>query len=201
MAKFTSRKILTPVFTVSFPSVYQATSYKEEPQKFSLTALWRPSELEGLEKKRYADMIALLNEAAKHGFGKDLKSLPANVRVPLRDGEEKGEVAGYGSGVKFMKLSTYRRPGIIDIEKHPIGPEHGNEDDFYAGCLARAFITAKPYDNAGKGITVQLGSIQKVADGERFDGGGGADAAAADFADVEVDAWLSTQSYDDDIPF
>ena len=50
-----------------------------------------------------------------------------------------------------------------------ISDERGAPEGFYAGCYARAAITAFGYDRKGnKGVSFSLMHIQKVKDGEPF---------------------------------
>jgi hypothetical protein len=46
-----------------------------------------------------------------------------------------------------------------------------DENGFYAGCYARATVTAYGYDRAGNiGVSFGLQGVQKLRDGEAFNG-------------------------------
>jgi hypothetical protein len=179
-------KIVTPVFRVSFPKVFEAESFNGGAAKFSVAAVWDVSKFNDAEKKQWASMIALCDEVSLERFKKKMADLPANFKQAIRDGAEKADLAGYGAGKKFSNLSSKMRPGLIDKSGQPII----SPDDFYPGCFARATITAYSYDQGGgKGVAMGLQNIQKIGDGERLDS---RTDANEDFADaVDDDRWGS----------
>lgn len=173
------QRLVTPVFRVSFPALFKAESMDGGPLKYGCSAIWTPSQFNDLDKKRWRAIRTAMDEVAKEKFGKIMKDLPANVKRGLRDGAEK-DLEGYGPGTVFATLSTRLKPGIIDRDKTPIGPEHGNDDLVYPGMYARATVNPYAYDNKGKGIALGLMNFQRVNDGERLDS---ATNAAEDFDD------------------
>jgi hypothetical protein len=181
----------TPVFRLSFPSLFEAESYDGGPPKFGLSAVWDLSKFSDKDKKMWKGIKAAMDAESKARFKKPLKDLPSNFKIGIRDGLE-----GYGEGKKFANLTTKMRPGVIDANKNKIGPEEGNAEEIYPGCYCRATITVYSYDNKGKGIALGLMNVQKVADGERLDS---RSDASEDFDDDIDDAWLEQD--DDDIPF
>lgn len=198
-------KLITPVFRVCFPAVFQPESMEEGgPMKYGVSAVWDPSKFSDRDKKRWAAMRKALDTESQGRFKKDVKDLPGNFKRALRDGAERAHLEGYGEGTVFANLTTKSRPGVVDISKSPIGPEHGNADEIYPGCYCRATVGAYSYDNKGKGVALGLNNLQKVKDGPRLDG---RTRAEDDFEGDEVDdAWLETEDDplggdDDDIPF
>jgi len=171
-------KLITPVFRVSFPNVFEASSYQGGPPKFGVTAIFDPSSFTPDDKKRWDAMQKLADVAAKDQFGKVIDKLPANFKKPLRDGEEKEEMEGFEKGLLFASLTTKYRPEILS----PDGVTNiEDSEDFYPGCYARAVVNAYAYDNVGKGVAFGLISLKKVKDGERLDN---RTSAADDFADL-----------------
>lgn len=187
-------RYVTPVFRLSFPALFEAKSYDGSAPKFSGTAVWNPSKFTTNDKKRWKAMRAALDEESKSAFKKKVSELPGNFKKGLRDGAEKADLEGFGEGTIFANLTTMMRPGVIDQDKQPIGPEHGNADDIYPGCYCRATVTTYSYDNKGKGVAFGLMNIQKVADGERLDA---RTDAAEDFEDDIDDEWLEAAEDDD----
>lgn len=180
------KKVITPVFRVSFPHVFAAQTFKDkatgaqsEP-KFGVTAVFDVKYIEAnpREKVRWNGMMALANEAALEFFKKPLDKLPANFKKPVRDGEEKEELAGFGPGLKFCSITSKMRPGIVAADG--VTPVT-DADAFYPGCYARATVTAYGYDNVGKGVAFGLNNLMFVRDGERLDS---RTDAADDFADL-----------------
>ncbi len=196
------KKVVTPVFRLSFPALFEAKSMDDGKAKFSCAAVWHPKKFSDGDKKRWKAVMAILDDASMERFKKHWKDLPANFKRGVRDGADKEDLEGYGAGTRFANLSSMMRPGVIDKDKNPIGPEHGNAEEIYPGCWCRATVTAYAYDNKGKGVSLGLQNIQKVSDGERLDS---RTDAAEDFEDDIDDRWLEEEEGDgiddDDIPF
>lgn len=197
------KRYSTPPFRVSFPHLFRAQAMDGGEPKFSVSAIWTPSKFTDRDKRLWKELQKALNEAAIAQFKKPLKDLPANVRRGLRDGAEKPDLEGYGEGTVFANLSTKIMPGVVNLQKERIHPEEGNEDEIYPGCIARATVTVYSYDNKGKGVSLGLMNLQKIADGERLDS---RTDAADDFDDDVDEAWLeqdegSVDDDDDEIPF
>ena len=185
-------RVISPPFRVSFPAVFEPKAFEGNDPKYSILAVWTPSEFKATEKKAWKAMLAMLDEASMEKFGKKLKA--AKVRHPLRKGEEKEHLQGFEAGQIFATLSTKIRPGLVDRELLPII----DPNEFYAGCYARATLTAYGYSNVTKGVALGLGNIQKLGDGEPLDG---RVAAEDDFGD-DAPEWgdqPATEDDDDDL--
>jgi hypothetical protein len=141
------------------------------------------------EKKQFAAMRALLNDACIEKFGKDFKTMAANPNFKrgLRHGNEKPDLDGYGPTCRFATASTKTQPGLMDRDRTPIM----RSEDFYAGCWARATVTAYGYDNKSKGVAFGLQNLQKLGDDESFSG---RVAAEDDFEKDEDDVWEKTDA-------
>src|SRR5439155_1122526 len=133
------------------------------------------------DKKRFQAMRALVDEVAVETFKKPLKDVPG-ARKPFCDGAEKEHLEGYGAGKIFAKASSFSRPGVVASDgRTPID----DEEAFYAGCYARATVTAYHYDNTGnRGISFGLSNVMFVKDGDRFDS---RTDPAEDFGEVAVE--------------
>ena len=176
-------QIVTPIFRVSFASVFEAR--KADPNsatdkaKFSLVMLFKDK-----AKPQYANctdidaadltpLKQLVKDAVIEKFGPDTSKWPKHpttgaslLRMPFRDGAEKS-YEGYGPGITFCSASSVMKPGVVDHMCQPILMP----SDFYSGCYARATITAFYYNNKGnQGVSFGLRNIQKVKDGEPFSG-------------------------------
>lgn len=168
MAEF--KKYNTPVFRLSFPELFVAKQFGDNPTaKFGCAAVWTPADFNSKEKALWRIITSAMNDASLDRFKKPLKELPSTYKRGIRDGDDKANLAGYGSGTKFANLTTKRRPGVLDRDLSKIGPEHGNADLIYPGCYCRATVTVYSFDNKGKGIALGLMNIQRVKDGERLD--------------------------------
>ena len=82
----------------------------------------------------------------------------------------------------YVSVSNSRRPGVVDRNVQPIL----DSTEVYSGCYARVSLECFPYKHqqGGDGISFSLGNVQKLADGERFDG---STSAEQDFDAVEED--------------
>lgn len=180
-------KVVTPPFRVSFPSVFEPSSYEGSAPKYSLVGLFYTNKFTEADKKAWASMNAIADVASKDKFKKAVKDLAANFKRPIREGSEKEHLEGYNvPGCMFATFSSKQRPGLVDRNKQPILAE----DEFYPGCWARATITAYPYDNIGKGVAFGLHNIQKLGDDENFTG---RVAAEEDFDDDAENVWAGAE--------
>ena len=183
-------KLVTPVFRVSFPSVFEASSYEGGTPKYSVCAVWEPAKFTSREKALWTAIQNLADDVAVERFKKKLATLPGNFKKPFRDGDEKADLTGFGPGKIFSNLSSKQRPGIVLLDGTPMM----SADDFYPGCYARATITVYAYDNVGKGVAIGLQNLQKIKDGERLDN---RTDPNADFDGAELDdAWLGEDGLD-----
>jgi len=173
----------------------QSTKIVIGPVRLSYLHVWEPASIEeGQDKKYSASLIipksdkAIIKqitdavEAAKQQ-GKASKfggKIPANLKLPLRDGDnERPEDEAY-AGSYFLNASAKTKPGIVDKNRQPILAQ----DEVYSGCFGYVSITFYPFDKAGnKGVAVGLNHIMKVKDGEPL---GGRSTAENDFANVEI---------------
>lgn len=176
-------QIVTPVFRVSFASVFEARKADEKDPnskaKFSLVMLFKDKskpEFASCTDLDAADLTPLKNlvrDAVIEKFGPDTSKWPKHpttgaslLRMPFRDGAEK-DYEGYGPGITFCSASSVMKPGVVDHMCQPILVP----SDFYSGCYARATITAFYYNNKGnQGVSFGLRNVQKVRDGEPFSG-------------------------------
>lgn len=166
-------KILTPVFTAAFVSVFQPKGIKGDPnskKKYSVTMIFP----KGTDFKPLQDLIvAVATEKWGAKAADILKKQAASDKRIFKDGSTMVEqgYAGFIEGVNYIQASTETKPGLV----HKIDGSlvHlTDENDFYSGCTAIASINPYAWDNAyGKGVSLSLHNIQKVADGERLGGG------------------------------
>lgn len=192
------RKVTSPKFRVSFPWMFEPQPPMEGQQgepKYSVVMLF---DAEAQKTPEYKAMEALAHAAAKDKFGDKLKpdgqGWYHGLKNPLRDGAEKSELEGYGDGIKFATASSKMQPGLVNGKLQRIISKDVGPDGFYAGCFARATLTAYGYDKAGnKGVAFGLQNVQKVGDGEAFSG---RVAAESDFEATE-DAFGEGDAKDD----
>lgn len=163
-------KIITPEFRVSFPVVFKPVAFtdangvQQEP-KYSMTMLFdKKTDLKDLKalvvkagRAKWPEFDAWLKEKKPDGTPK--------IRLPFRDGDA-NPLEGY-KGTVYCSASSKLRPGLVDNNRQPIL----NAEQFYAGCYARAELTAYAYDVKGnRGVALGLQNIQFLRDGQPFSG-------------------------------
>jgi hypothetical protein len=161
--------------------------------KYGVSMLFDAEAIKGPE---FANMKKLAAVAAKEKFGDKLKSDGKGwfigLRNPFRDGAEKADLEGYGEGITFCNATSKMKPGLVGAKMQKLH----TEEDFYAGCYARATVVAYGYERAGnKGVSFGLNNLQKLRDGESLSG---RVAAENDFDEVDTSAWDSDEKKDGD---
>jgi hypothetical protein len=163
---------VTNTFRVSFPEVFKAKAFKDgQEAKFSIVMLFDKKESvksprvgkDGKPVGLSLQQIAV-NAATEKWGPKD--KWPKGLDFPFRDGDEKPELEGYPRTI-YASAKSKQMPGLVGPDRQPIL----NEAEFYAGCYARAEITAYAYDTGNnKGVGLGLKNIQKIGEGAKFSG-------------------------------
>ncbi|MCO5285184.1 MAG: DUF2815 family protein [Chitinophagaceae bacterium] len=171
-------KVITGKVRLSYAHIFEPQAAEgSDKAKFSASLIIPKSDAATIKK-----MQAAIKEAAL--IGKDSKfggKIPANLKTPLRDGDEdRPEDDAYVNSV-FVNASSSTRPGVIDLNRNVIT----DKEEVYSGCYAIVSVNFYPYNtNGNKGVACGLNNIMKVADGEPL---GGRISAEDDFKNVELD--------------
>jgi hypothetical protein len=162
--------------------------------RFSYCNIWSPKSINGGDPKYSVSLIiaksdqetlakvnAAIEAAKKEGLSKFGGKIPANLKLPLRDGDiDRADDANY-ENCYFINANSTTAPGIIDRNKQTIL----DSTEVYSGCYGRASITFYAFNtNGNKGIACGLQNLQKLADGEPL---GGRSRAEDDFDAFEDD--------------
>lgn len=119
------------------------------------------------------------------GIAKFGGKIPANLKLPLRDGDTDREDDENYANSYFVNANCKTAPGIVDKSRQPII----DKTEFYSGCYGHASISFYAFNsNGNKGIACGLNNLMKTRDGEPL---GGRNTAEVDFAGM----------YDDDDDF
>lgn len=171
--KRTLIKVQTPIFRVSFPAMFRPSEGVEEngkkgEPKFGLTGLFDEASQKTPEFKAMQD---ILRKAAIEKWGlEEAKRLmgTSTFKKAFRPGADKSHMEGYNvPGLVFASMTTKQKPGLIAADKSIIT----DESDFFAGCYARATVTAYAFEKAGnKGVAFGLHNVQKIRNGTSFSG-------------------------------
>lgn len=206
------KKVITPKFRVSFPSLEKPKAFRGGEPKYEITMLFdkstnlsaSPTNKEG--KPISKSMREAVKNACIDKWGDDESKWPKKtlkngkvvsaIRMPFRDGDrEKGDQKGYQNAIFVRAWSKADSPpGIIDQQKNPLDGKA-----IYAGCYARAVLIAFAYGDPKSGIkpgvSFSLQHVQKIGDGEKF---GGKRAASEELDSVEDESDMP-EHYPDEV--
>lgn len=163
------------------------------PCRFSYLHCWEPDSINGGDPKYSVSAIipktdtktierikAAVEQAKKDSISKWGGKIPANLKLPLRDGDiERPDDEAY-AGCYFFNANSRQAPEVVDSHVQPIL----NQADVYSGCYGRISVTFYGFNsNGNRGIAAGLGNIQKLRDGEPL----GGKARATDDFEIEED--------------
>ena len=168
------------------------------PCRFSYLYCWEPNAVNGSEPKYSVSAIvpksdtktvkaiqAAIEQAKKDATGKWGGKVPANLKMPLRDGDiERPDDEAYKNSY-FFNANSRQAPQVVDNQVQPIL----NQSEVYSGCYGRISVTFYGYNsNGNRGVAAGLGNIQKLKDGECL---GGRTNATDDFGTVDDEDFLA----------
>ena len=168
------------------------------PCRFSYLHCWEPDSVNGGDPKYSVSAIvdkkdtktvnaikAAIEQAKKDSISKWGGKIPANLKLPLRDGDiDRPDDEAY-AGCYFFNANSRQAPQVVDAKVQPIL----DQSEVYSGCYGKISVTFYGYNsNGNRGIAAGLGNIQKLRDGESL---GGRTSAADDFQTEEEDDFLS----------
>ena len=111
--------------------------------------------------------IEAAKEAGKAKIADKNGRIPANLKLPMRDGDIEHSDDPAFENMYFINANSLRKPSIVDRDLNPIM----SQDEFYSGCYGRASINLYAFNVSSKGIAVGLNNLQKLEDGEMLAGG------------------------------
>ena len=173
-------KVITGVVRFSYANVWEPKSINGSDEKYSVSLIIPKSDTNTIQEIK--DAVEVAKQEGKSRFG---GKIPANLKLPLRDGDiERPEDEAYKDSY-FVNANSKDRPQIVDKNVKPIL----DQSEVYSGCYGRVSITFYAFNsNGNKGIACGLGNIQKIKEGEPLSG---RSSASADFTTEEYDDFLS----------
>ena len=168
------------------------------PCRFSYLHCWEPDSVNGGDPKYSVSAIipksdtktinaikAAIEQAKKDSVSKWGGKVPANLKLPLRDGDiDRPDDEAY-AGCYFFNANSRQDPQVVDAKVQPIL----DQSEVYSGCYGKISVTFYGYNsNGNRGIAAGLGNIQKLRDGESL---GGRSNAADDFQTEDDEDFLS----------
>ena len=166
--------LVTGKVRLSYEHIWEPASINGSDEKYSVSLIIPKSDTKTV--KAIQDAIEQAKQDGKAKFG---GRIPANLKLPLRDGDiERPDDEAYQDSY-FINCNSKDKPQIVDKNVQPIL----DRNEVYSGCYARVSISLYPFNtNGDKGIACGLGNIQKIADGEPL---GGRTRAEDDFEAYE----------------
>jgi hypothetical protein len=158
-------QVVTGEVRLSYANLFKARAMNEgETPKYGSMIL--------IPKKDKAT-VARFNEAQEfakqEGKNKFGGKVPANLKTPLRDGDEEYPDDPNFAGMWFFNASNQRRPIVVDRSKSPLTED---DDEIYSGVYGKVVVNLFAYAGKSKGIAAGFEAFQKTRDGERLGGGG-----------------------------
>lgn len=161
-----STKVVTGKVRFCYVNVFEPTTMNEgDTPKYNICVLIPKSDTATIDKIKKA--VEAAKEAGKAKLADKNGRIPANLKLPLRDGDEERPDDPAFENHYFINANSMRQPSIVDRSLNPIM----SRDEFYSGCYGRASINFYAFNVSSKGIAAGLNNLQKLEDGEMLAGG------------------------------
>lgn len=161
-----STKVVTGKVRFCYANVFEPTAMNEgDTPKYNTCILIPKSDTATIDKIKKA--IEAAKEAGKAKLADKNGRIPANLKLPLRDGDEERPDDPAFEDHYFINANSMHQPSIVDRSLNPIM----SRDEFYSGCYGRASINFYAFNVQSKGIAAGLNNLQKLEDGEMLAGG------------------------------
>lgn len=179
MEKNNKTRVITGKARFSYLNAWEPKSINGGDEKFSVSLIISKDDVKTLSEVKAAIEVAKQEGKAKLG-GK----IPANLKLPLRDGDaERPDDEAY-KNCYFINANSKGKPQIVDKNVRPIL----NQEELYSGCYGRASITFYAFNqNGNKGIACGLNNLQKLSEGGPLSG---RSRASDDFTSLDDDDFL-----------
>lgn len=161
-----STKVITGKVRFCYVNVFEPTAMNEgDTPKYNICVLIPKSDTATIDKINKA--VEAAKEAGKAKLADKNGRIPANLKLPMRDGDVERPDDPAFEGHYFINANSMRQPSIVDRALNPIM----TRDEFYSGCYGRASINFYAFNVSSKGIATGLNNLQKLEDGEMLAGG------------------------------
>jgi len=173
-------KVITGKVRFSYANIWEPKSINGGDPKYSVSLIIPKSDTKTIEEIENA-----IEQARQDGKAKFGGKIPANLKLPLRDGDiDRPDDEAYADSY-FVNANSKERPQIVDRACKQIL----DREEVYSGCYGRVSINFYAFNtNGNKGIACGLGNIQKITDGEPLSG---RSTAEADFSTDYDEDFLS----------
>ena len=160
-----STRLVLPTGVASFPNLFEPSGLPGTEPKYSITVLF--------DKKEDLSQLKAACDAAVLKKWPDAASRPANITMPVMDGDDKKDASGKQrpefEGRKYIlaKAKMSHPPKAIQANLQPIL----DASEIYGGAEVKVSVSAYGWNFGGKnGVSLGLNVVQKVGEGEKFGG-------------------------------
>ncbi|QBX22809.1 hypothetical protein Javan100_0002 [Streptococcus phage Javan100] len=172
-------KVIVPG-RLSYANVWEPQSINGSEPKYSVSVIIPKSDKATIQKIQQA-----VEQAKQEAISKFGGKIPANLKLPLRDGDiDRPDDEAYANSY-FINCNSKQKPQVVDQQVQPIL----DQAEVYSGCYGRVSVTFYGFNsNGNRGVAAGLGNIQKLKDGEPL---GGRVQAEDEFGTVDDDDFLA----------
>lgn len=172
-------KVIVPG-RLSYANVWEPQSINGSEPKYSVSVIIPKSDKATIQKIQQA-----VEQAKQEAISKFGGKIPANLKLPLRDGDiDRPDDEAYANSY-FINCNSKQKPQVVDQQVQPIL----DQAEVYSGCYGRVSVTFYGFNsNGNRGVAAGLGNIQKLKDGEPL---GGRVCAEDEFDTVDDDDFLA----------
>ncbi|WP_449461037.1 DUF2815 family protein [Streptococcus suis] len=165
---------------LSYVNIWEPQSINGSEPKYSVSLIIPKSDTATLNKIKQAIEVAKQEAISKFG-GK----IPANLKLPLRDGDiDRPDDEAYQDSY-FINCNSKQKPQVVDSQVQPIL----DQTEVYSGCYGRVSVTFYGFNsNGNRGVAAGLGNVQKLRDGDAL---GGRMRAEDEFSTLSDDDFLA----------
>ncbi|MBR0575707.1 DUF2815 family protein [Proteiniclasticum sp. BAD-10] len=166
-------KVTTGEVRLSYAHLLEPKAIEDgQTPKYSVSIIIPKDDKETLRAIKEA-----IEEAKEAGKGKLGGKIPANLKTPVRDGDEdRPDDEAYANSY-FINANSTQKPRVLEfikfttdgkVKADPID----STDDVYSGMYGCVSLNFYAYNTSGnKGIAAGLGNVLKTQDGDRLGGG------------------------------
>ena len=172
-------KVIVPG-RLSYANVWEPQSINGSEPKYSVSVIIPKSDKATIQKIQQA-----VEQAKQEAISKFGGKIPANLKLPLRDGDiDRPDDEAYANSY-FINCNSKQKPQVVDQQVQPIL----DQTEVYSGCYGRVSVTFYGFNsNGNRGVAAGLGNIQKLKDGEPL---GDRVRAEDEFGTVDDDDFLA----------
>ena len=172
-------KVIVPG-RLSYANVWEPQSINGSEPKYSVSVIIPKSDKATIQKIQQA-----VEQAKQEAISKFGGKIPANLKLPLRDGDiDRPDDEAYANSF-FINCNSKQKPQVVDQQVQPIL----DQAEVYSGCYGRVSVTFYGFNsNGNRGVAAGLGNIQKLKDGEPL---GGRVRAEDEFDTLDDDDFLA----------